>query len=153
MNAGENRYWPTLPRSPKNVLNVVTAVMQSEAAHPHRVREPVQDRVDRRDEAAPREPRPHVAAALAGERRAELRGQQGVRDEEEDRQEDEPGEALGPIVRHGAERVDADERADQEEEHVEAPEVLAQLRLLLLGGERLVRVQDELCQPAPMRSR
>ena len=29
MNASENRYCPTLPRSPKNVLNVVTAVMQS----------------------------------------------------------------------------------------------------------------------------
>ena len=29
MKASENRYWPTLPRSPKNVLNVVTAVMHS----------------------------------------------------------------------------------------------------------------------------
>ncbi len=29
MNASENRYCPTLPRSPKNVLNVVTAVMHS----------------------------------------------------------------------------------------------------------------------------
>src|SRR3954447_4237273 len=29
MNASEKRYWPTLPRSVKNVLNVVTAVMHS----------------------------------------------------------------------------------------------------------------------------
>src|SRR4051812_17940862 len=29
MKASENRYWPTFPRSPKNVLNVVTAVMHS----------------------------------------------------------------------------------------------------------------------------
>src|SRR3954463_11692190 len=29
MNANENRYWPTSPRSPKKVLNVVTAVMHS----------------------------------------------------------------------------------------------------------------------------
>src|SRR3954470_16500197 len=29
MNTSENRYCPTFPRSPKNVLNVVTAVMHS----------------------------------------------------------------------------------------------------------------------------
>ena len=29
MNASAKRYLPTFPRSPKNVLNVVTAVMQS----------------------------------------------------------------------------------------------------------------------------
>ena len=29
MNASENRYSPAFPRSPKNVLNVVTAVMHS----------------------------------------------------------------------------------------------------------------------------
>jgi hypothetical protein len=29
MNARAKRYWPASPRSPKNVLNVATAVMQS----------------------------------------------------------------------------------------------------------------------------
>ena len=29
MKTSENMYWPTLPSSPKNVLNVVTAVMHS----------------------------------------------------------------------------------------------------------------------------
>ena len=29
MNTTEKRYWPALPRSPKKVLNVVTAVMHS----------------------------------------------------------------------------------------------------------------------------
>ena len=29
MNTNEKTYWPKLPRSPKNVLNVVTAVMTS----------------------------------------------------------------------------------------------------------------------------
>ena len=138
MNASAKRYLPTFPRSPKNVLNVVDGGDAEQAAHPHRVREPVEDGVDRGDEAPEREARPDVAAALARERRPELRGQEGVGHEEEDGQEDQPGEAFRPVVRDRPQRVHADERADEEEQHVEASEVLLELRLLLLGREGLV---------------
>jgi len=58
------------------------------------------------------------------ERRAEFGDGQRVRQEEEDTEEDEPGETLGAVARDGADGVDRQHRADQVEEHVEAPEVL-----------------------------
>ena len=62
---------------------------------------------------------------------AELRDDQRVRHEEGDREEDQPGEALGALGCDDTERVDADDRADQEEVDVEAGEVLLELRALL----------------------
>jgi hypothetical protein len=57
------------------------------------------------------------------ERRAEFGDGQRVRKEEEDAEEDQPGEALGAVARDGADGIDRHHRADQVEEHVEAPEV------------------------------
>ena len=139
MNASENRYCPTLPEVTEERVERRDRGDAQQAAHPDRVRQPVQDRVDRGHEAAPGELRPHVAAALVGERRAQLGGQQRVRHEEEDRQHDQPREALRPVAGDRAERVHTDERADQEEQHVEAPEVLLELRLLV---ERRLRLDD-----------
>jgi hypothetical protein len=77
----------------------------------------------------------------------ELGRQQRVRHEEEDAQEGQPRECLRPVVGDRAEGVEPDQRADQEEEDVEAAEVLLQLRLLLDGG--LGRVLDELGHLTP----
>ncbi len=109
---------------------------------PDRVAEPVEDGVDGRHEPPPRKPRPDVRATLLRERRAELCNGQRIRDEERDREEDEPREALGPLGRDDAERVDADDGADEEEVDVEAREVLLELGLLLEGHRR--GVVDEL---------
>jgi hypothetical protein len=57
------------------------------------------------------------------ERRAEFGDGQRVRQEEEDTEKDQPGETLGAVARHGAGGVGSHHRADQVEEHVEAPEV------------------------------
>ena len=120
-----------LPRSKKNELNVATAVMHSEPPSQMGFDEPVDERIDATDEAAERKLRPHVRPALVGERRAELGGEERIGNEEDGHQEDQPREALGALARHGSDRVEPDERADEEEEHVEAPEVLLELRLLL----------------------
>ena len=109
---------------------------------PDRVAEPVEDGVDGGHEAPPREPRPDVGTALLRERRPELRDEKGVRHEERDGEEDEPGEALRALGGDDAERVDADDRADEEEVDVEAREVLLELRLLLERHRR--RCVDEL---------
>jgi hypothetical protein len=53
-------------------------------------------------------------AALLRERRPEFCGQQRVRDEEQNGQEDQPGERLWPVAGDRSERVDPDKRADQE---------------------------------------
>ena len=99
-------------------------------ADPHRVREPVEDGVDARHEASPCEACPDVRSALLGEGGTELGRQERVGDEEQYGEDEEPGEALGTIRGDLPERVDADDRADQEEVDVEAREVLLQLGLL-----------------------
>ena len=138
MNASANRYLPMFAEVAEERVEGRDRGDAEQAAHPHRVRQPVQDGVDRRHETPERQARPDVAAALARERGAELGGQEGVGHEEEDGQEDQPGEALGTVVRDRPQRVHADERADEEEQHVEATEVLLELRLLLFGRQGLV---------------
>jgi hypothetical protein len=91
-------------------------------------------RAHRRRETSERQLDPDVRTALLGEARAELGRQQGVRDEEDQGEEGEPREALRAVAGDGSQRVESDEGAEQEEEQVEAPEVLPELRLLLDGG-------------------
>jgi hypothetical protein len=101
------------------------------AADPERVRDPVEDRRDAGVEAPEGELGPLVRATLLGERAADLRHDEHVGEDERDGEHDQPGEALPSRRRHQPERVQADERADQEEQHVEAPQRLDQLALLL----------------------
>ncbi|MGZ6707177.1 MAG: hypothetical protein ACXVFN_09555 [Solirubrobacteraceae bacterium] len=69
-------------------------------------------------------------AALLREGAAALGHEQGVGQHEDDRQDDEPREALRPVGGDRSERVEPDERADGEEDHVEAPQRLDELGLL-----------------------
>ena len=92
---------------------------------PDRIREPIENRVDASDAASPGHPRPDVGAALFGEGRPKFRDQQAVGDEEEDGEEDQPKKALGSFHGNLSQGVDANDRADQEEEDVEAAEVTA----------------------------
>ena len=62
---------------------------------------------------------PLVRPALLGERRPELGHEERVRQHEKHREDDQPGERLGTEPGHLAQRVEADQRADREEEHVE----------------------------------
>ncbi len=110
--------------SKKYVLTASSVEQYERAADPDRIREPVEDGVDTRDEAPECEPCPDVAAALLGEGGTELGRQEGVGDEEQDGQDEQPGEALGAVRGDLPERVDADDGADQEEVDVEAAEVL-----------------------------
>ncbi len=109
------------------------------AAQPHRVGDPVKEVVDGAREAAEGPAGPDVGTALFGERGPELRGQQRGGHEEHDGQHDEPGERLGTGRGHRADGVHADDGAQEEEEDVEAAEVLAQLLPLRLGRCRLGR--------------
>src|SRR5581483_1108798 len=106
------------------------------AADPERVRHPVEDRGDATVEAPERQLRPLVRAALHRVGGADLRHQEHVGGDEEDRREHEPEEALRAVLRDGPERVEADERADREEHHVEPAQRLDQLALLLEGERR-----------------
>ena len=63
---------------------------------PDRVRRPVEERADRRERGGRTRAYPLVRAALLGESRAELGREQGIGQEEEDPEEDQPGEGLGP---------------------------------------------------------
>ena len=101
------------------------------AADPHGIREPVEDGVDAGRESPPGESRPDVRPALVGERGAELCGQERVRDEEQHGEHEQPREALCAVRSNLAERVDTDDRADQEEVDVEAVEVLLEFGLFL----------------------
>src|SRR5438067_13478398 len=75
--------------------------------------------------------RPFVGPTLLGERAAYLGYHQRVAQHEHQRQHDQPEEPLRTIRRDRPQRVQADERADGEEDHVDAPERLDELRLLL----------------------
>ena len=104
------------------------------ATEPDRVGDPVEEVVDRAGETPEGDAHPDVGATLLREGSAQLGEQECRRDEEDHRHDHHPGERAGPLGGHGADRVDTDKGADQEEQDVEATEVLAQLRLL-----------DELC--------
>ena len=64
--------------------------------------------------------------------RSQLGEQQRLGDEEEGREDAHPGEGLTAALGDAGDRVNADDRADEEEENVEAPEVPAQF--LSLNG-------------------
>ena len=106
------------------------------AADPERVRDPVEDGADAAPGTTPRHLHPLVRPALLGEGRSELGHDEGVGEQEEDGEDDEPRERGSAESGHLAERVEPDQRADGEEEHVEPAEVPLELRLLLetLGG-------------------
>ena len=124
MNTSAKRYCHSAGQRREELAKGRDGEDRQRAADPDRVGDPVQHRIDRRDEAAEGQPRPHVGAALLRESRAELRRQQRVGEEEENGQEDEPGKRLWPLARRLADRVHADQRADEEEQDIEAPKVL-----------------------------
>ena len=96
------------------------------------------DRRERALEAPEGELDPLVRAALLREGAAHLGHQQRVGQDEHEREHDQPGEALRAVGRDRPERVEADERADGEEDHVEAPQRLDELRLLGEGASMVV---------------
>lgn len=108
------------------------------AAEPDRIGDPVQEVVDGTGQAPEGTAGPDVGTALVGERGPEFGGQQSGRHEEHDGQHDEPGESLGTGRGHGADGVHSDDGAEEEEEDVEAAEVLAQFLPLRLGCRRRV---------------
>ena len=61
---------------------------------------------------------------------------QRVGQEEENGEEQQPGESLRAVARHSADGVERHHRADQEEQHVEAAEMPAQLGLFLQRARR-----------------
>ncbi len=101
------------------------------ASDPERVRDPVEHGAEAGRQAPVAELHPLVRAALLGERRAQLAHDERVGQEEENREDGDPEERLGAERRDLAERVDADHRADREEQHVHAPQALLELALLL----------------------
>jgi hypothetical protein len=107
------------------------------AADPHRVGDPVQEVVDRPCQVPEGQPGPHIRAAFLRERGSELREQQGLRHEEHDREDHHPREGLTAALSHRRDRVHADDRADEEEEDVEAAKVTLQLLSLRRGSEGL----------------
>ena len=116
------------------------------AADPERVRHPVEDRGDARVEAAEGHLRPLVGTTLLRERAADLGHHERVGQHEGKRQHDEPGESLSAGAGDQAKRVEPDEGADREEEHVEAPQRLLQLRLLRESQGRRVLDQMRVCR-------
>src|SRR5262249_53351072 len=106
------------------------------AAHPERVRHPVEDGGDPAVEAPERELHPLVRAALHREGATHLRHDEHVRRYEDERKDDEPKEPLGTVRRDRAERVEPDERAHGEEHHVEMAERLDELALLVQSKRR-----------------
>ena len=108
------------------------------AADPERVRDPVEDRRDTPVQSAEGELDPLVRATLHRERAPDLRHHEHVRRHEEQRERHEPEEALGAVRRDRAERVQPDECADREEDHVEPPQRFDELALLLLRERRRV---------------
>ena len=110
---------------PDVVLNSCDGQQRERRSDPDRIGEPIEDRVDARDTTAPGHPGPDIGSTLFGKGRPKLRDQQAVGNEEEDGEEDQPEEALGSFDGNLPERVDANDRADQEEEDVEAAEVTA----------------------------
>ena len=107
------------------------------AADPHRVGDPVQEVVHRPGQVPEGQPGPEVGPAFLREGGAELGEQQGLRDEEDDREDHHPGERLAAALRDRGDGVHADDRADEEEQDVEAAEVLLQLLPFDVGdGQR-----------------
>ncbi len=108
------------------------------AADPHRVGDPVQEVVHRPGQVPEGQPGPVVGTALLREGGAELGEQQGLRHEEDDREDHHPGEGLAAALRDRGDRVHADDGADEEEQDVEAAEVPLQLLSLDIGdGQRV----------------
>src|SRR5204863_5786720 len=94
-------------------------------------------------EAAEGHLHPLIRTALLRERGADLGHHEHVRRNEDDREQDQPEEALGPVRGDRAERVEPDERADGEEHHVEAAQRLDQLALLVRGEDGYLFVLDD----------
>src|SRR5712692_5651177 len=77
-----------------------------------------------------REPYPVIGGALGRKRRAKLGGDEPIWDQEGQAGDDQPEDRLGPVRRRLADRVERHDRADREEDHVEAEERLFELSLL-----------------------
>ena len=123
------------------------------AADPDRVGDPVQEVVHRPGQVAEGQPGPEVRAAFLREGRAELGEQQRLRDEEDHREDHHPGEGLTAALGDGGDRVHADDRADEEEQDVEAAEVALQLLTFddRGGGHRLQSVGHRGKRSLPLR--
>ena len=67
-------------------------------AEPEGIGDPVEQRGQGRHEASERQLHPHVGAALERERRAQLRAQQPVGNEEGDSHEHQPGDGLSTFA-------------------------------------------------------
>jgi len=103
-------------------------------ADPDRVGDPVQEVVHRPRQVPERQPGPQVRPALLRERGAELGEQQRLGHKEDQREDHHPGERLPAPLGDGGDRVHPDDRADQEEQDVEAAEMSLQRRTLRDGG-------------------
>ncbi len=101
------------------------------AAHPKRVGHPVEDRVEPRPEPPHGQLDPLVWPALGGKCRPHLGHHQSVRDQEEDDEDDRPRQRLKAVGGCLSDQIQSDDDRDGEEHHVEAPQRLDQMLLLL----------------------
>ncbi|SKV48144.1 Uncharacterised protein [Mycobacteroides abscessus subsp. abscessus] len=90
------------------------------ATDPHRIGDPVEELIDTCGELAERKLGPHIGAALLRESRPQFRGEQPVRQEEDDCDQRHPQEPLRPIGADRAQGVDTHQRTDQYREDVHA---------------------------------
>ena len=123
------------------------------AADPHRVGDPVQEVVHRPGQVPEGQPGPVVGPAFLREGRPEFGEQQRLRDEEDDREDHHPGEGLAAALRDRGDGVHADDRADEEEQDVEAAEVPLQLLPFDVGdGQRFHGVSHRGGAPCSSRA-
>lgn len=99
------------------------------AADPDGRLDPVGQRDQRAGERAERQPRPHVGATLPGDRGAQLGHDQPGGQEEQHRHDHDPGDRLGPVLRHRPQRVEHHDRGDQQADGVQPAELPPQLGL------------------------
>jgi hypothetical protein len=97
------------------------------AADPDRRLDPVDDRDQRPGQAPEGHPRPDVWASLVRKRRAELRDHETGGHEEQRADKGEPHDRLRAATGDGAERVEHDDRRDQETDGVEPAELAPEL--------------------------
>ena len=100
------------------------------AAQPDRVAQPIKDSDHRAGEVPVCEANPVIGRALGREGGAQLGGDQSVGNEEGQAGHDEPEDGLGAVRRRLADSVQGHDRADREEDHVEAEERLFELAFL-----------------------
>ena len=110
---------------------------------PDRRLDPVEEGRQGAAQTPKRKPCPDVGTALLREGGAQLGDDEPGRDEEGQGDDEQPGQRLCAPVRNSAQRVDDDDRRDQQADRVEAAELAPQLRALRPGAvERLLGLTD-----------